>query len=154
MNKKRFTLKGWLCIGLVGYFTFSLSANASQVQNSQELSTPVQTAQVNITQVNIAQDWHLSAEEWTEYLRLMQGPAGRWYSQLSPPAVLGLNAQTAQERHHFAKIVAQQEHDKVARELTFNHDVYLAMRELYPIEPVIQPFDKTSFNPKKGIHHD
>lgn len=151
MHKWRFKLRDFLCVLLFGYLTFCLSANAAQVQNSQEVSTPVQTASVKSTQASSAQDWSLSAQEWTDYLRLMQGPAGRWYPQLSPPAVLGLNAKTESERHHFAKIVAQQEHDKVARELTFNHDVYLAMRELYPVEPIIQPFDKTPFNPNKGI---
>ena len=56
------------------------------------------------------------------------------------PRCLGMNATTDQERQHYAEIVARLEHDKIARELMFNHLVYLALRKEYADEPVIQPF--------------
>lgn len=97
-----------------------------------------------------ARDWGLSEAEWANYHQWMQGQDAQWYRQLSPAAVLGLHAQTEEEQRHFAELVARQEHDKVARELAFNHAVYLALRRLYADEPVIQPFDKTPFNPNSN----
>lgn len=136
-------LKAICSVILMTCLLASLSlSQASEVTNTQIVSTAVQN-----TTVGKAQDWGLSETEWTHYQQLMQGPNGRWYPQLSPAAVLGMNAQTDEQREHFAEIFAKAEHDKVARELLFNHLVYLAMRKLYPTEPIIQSFDKTPFNP-------
>lgn len=135
--------KGICSVVLMTCLLASLSlSQASEISNTQSISTVVQN-----TTVGTARDWGLSETEWTHYQQLMQGPNGHWYPQLSPVAVLGLNAQTDEERVHFAEIFSKAEHDKVARELLFNHLVYLAMRKLYPTEPIIQPFDKTPFNP-------
>ena len=149
MFKWRIKFSGIVCIILAGYLLCSLSSQASEVSNTQEGNTVVQNTPVSTVMIGTAQDWDLTASEWMHYQQLMQGPNGRWYPQLSPAAVLGLNAATDEERQHFAEIVAKEQHDKVARELTFNHLVYLALRKLYPMEPVIQSFDKTPFNP----HH-
>ncbi len=149
MFKGRIKFSGILCVLFAGYLLFSLSSSASEVGNTQEVSSVIRNTTADSSTIGTAQDWDLSAKEWTYYQQLMQGPNGRWYPQLSPAAVLGLNAVTEEEREHFAEIVAKEEHDKVARELIFNHRVYLAMRKLYPAEPVIQPFDKTLFNPNR-----
>ncbi len=76
----------------------------------------------------------------------MQGKYGRWYPQLSPAEVLGMNAQTPQEQKHFAEIAAKQEHDKLARELAFDNAFHQAMGRLYASEPVIKPFDMSAYN--------
>lgn len=149
MNKRRFKISGFLCLLLAGFLFYCLSIHAAEVENSQEISSIVRTTPSANTLPGTAQDWGLSDTEWTNYLKLMQGQNGLWYPQLSPAAVLGLNATTDKERQHFAEIEARQEHDKVARELTFNHAVYAALRQLYSAEPLIQPFDKSPFNP----HH-
>ncbi len=128
----------------------SFSAWANDVVNTQEQSTTTATTQDKTVINGTAQDWQLSDAEWQHYLQLMHGADGLWYAHLSPPSVLGMRADTVEERQHFAQIVAKQEHDKVARELAFNHSVWLAMRELYPDELMIKDFDKTPFNPGKA----
>ena len=90
--------------------------------------------------------WGLTSAEWLRYQTLMKGRDGLWYAKLTPPAVLGLNANTSPELQYFARKVAREEHDKLARELAFNQAVYQAMRELYPNEPLITPFDLSFYN--------
>ncbi len=147
MHKHRLKIDGLICIFLAGFLFWCLSIHASEVANTSDISSVIQTTQVHQPLPGIAQDWGLTEVEWQNYLKLMQGPDGLWYSQLHPAAVLGMNATTEPERRHYAEIIARQEHDKVARELIFNHAVYLAMRKEYADEPIIQPFDKSPFNP-------
>ena len=100
-----------------------------------------------INSIGTAQSWGLTEQEWTHYKALMQGVNGHWYPQLSPPAVLGINATSPQEQQHFAQLVAKDQHDKLARELSFDAAVHQALQPLYPAEPAILPFNKTAFNP-------
>lgn len=130
---------------LLGLLVLPLSVLAADVTYSVEQSTQVANTAVKTT--SIAEDWDLTAGEWSAYQQLMQGPNGKWYPQLTPPAILGLNAKTEEEQSHFAAIVAKQEHDKVVRELTFNNAVHQALKRLYPEEPMIKPFNMTPFNP-------
>jgi len=133
-------------VGLV----FSTAVHASDVANSEEQSNqPANTLETSST-TGTAQDWGLNDQEWERYKQFMQGANGKWYPQLTPAAILGLNAQTPEEQKHFAEIVARQEHDKVAREINFNNAVFTAMRRLYANEPIIKDFDKSAFNPRKS----
>lgn len=130
---------------------FSCIIYAAEVENSKEYTTVSVNTQNNTSKTSIiesATDWSLTDAEWARYLQLIQKHSGRWYPQLTPPEVLGLNADTAEERQHFAQIAAKIEHEKIVRELAFNQAFYLAMRRLYPNEPMILDFDKTLFNPK------
>lgn len=147
MNKLRLKISGLICLLLTGFLLYCLSIGAAEVANTPDINSVIQTTRTHQPLPGTVKDWSLTETEWQNYLKLMQGPNGLWYPQLSPAAVLGMSAATEKEREHFAEIVARQEHDKVARELTFNHAVYLALRKLYSEEPVIQPFDKSPFNP-------
>lgn len=120
---------------------------AEDVSNTTETTTAIQNTTINATLVGNANDWDLTPEEWTHYQQLIDGPNALWYPKLSPPAILGMYANTSQDQEHFAEIVAHEEHDKIMRELSFNNAVHLAMLKLYPTEPLIQPFDLTPFNP-------
>lgn len=133
----------FLALCLIGSFP----AWANDVVNTQEQSTSTATTQDKVVITGTAQDWGLSDAEWQHYLQLINGTDGLWYAHLSPPSVLGMRAETREEQQHFARIVAKEEHDKVARELAFNNAVFAAMRELYADEPMIKDFDKTPFNP-------
>lgn len=145
----RARMLAFLSVVLFGSLLVVLSAKAAEVQNSQEISGTVQTVLTQNTVPAMLRDPRLTDEEWTHYCQLMQGMDGLWYRELSPAAVLGLRAETEAERRHYAELVAQEQHDKIAREILFNHAFYLAIRRLYPNEPIIQSFDKTPFNP----HH-
>ena len=148
-------------IVFLGLSFYSRHSHA-EVTNSQDINTIIQSTTAHNTVIenknnkdendkkNQAKSWGLTQNEWQKYQVLMQGKDGHWYPQLSPPEILGLEAQTLQVQQHFAKIVAQQEHDKVARELAFDHSVHTALLQLYPSEPLINPFDFSPFNPVKG----
>ncbi len=149
LKSLRAHILAFLSVVAFGALLFVLPAKATEVQNSQEISSRVETVQSQSTVSNRIRDPRLSDIEWARYQQVMQGMDGVWYRELSPAAVLGMRAETDTERRHYAELVAQEQHDKIAREILFNHEFYLAIRRLYPNEPVIQPFDKTPFNP----HH-
>src|SRR4051794_15526762 len=84
---------------------------AQEVVNSNEKNSIEHNSIVNSTQVGNAEEWGLTAEEWSRYLHLMQGPDSHWYPRLSPPEILGLEAENSQQQKHFAEIVAKNEHE-------------------------------------------
>ncbi|MCD6047007.1 MAG: uncharacterized protein K0S08_654 [Gammaproteobacteria bacterium] len=135
-----------LCLGII---TTSY-AKASPMESASVISTQEQTSQVKNTVIGTAQDWDLSENEWQNYQKLISGPAGKWYPQLTPAEVLGMYADNDQDEKHFAEIAAKEEHDKIARELSFNNAFHNAMLKLYSDEPVIKDFDMSVFNPAKG----
>lgn len=149
LKSLRAQIIAFLGVVAFGALLFVLPAKATEVQNSQEISSRIETVQSQSTVSNRIRDPRLSDIEWARYQQVMQGMDSVWYRELSPAAVLGMRAETNTERRHYAELVAQEQHDKIAREILFNHEFYLAIRRLYPNEPVIQPFDKTPFNP----HH-
>lgn len=119
----------------------------NDVINSTVKNTLNQTTIIDSTE--IYQTWNLTSTEWNQYLKLMQGPSGRYYSQLTPPEILGISAENNQERKHFAEIAAKLEHDKLQREFLFNAAFHQAAEKLYANEPLIQPFDYSRFTPIK-----
>ena len=149
-KRRRIKIACLLSILLFGSLLYFLPSRASEVANSQEVSSVIHNSLLQNTGSTITRDSQLTDTEWNRYLQFMQGMDGRWYPQLSAAAVLGLHAGTEIEREHFADLVAQEEHDKIAREMIFNHAVYLAVRRLFPTEPIIQSSDKTPFNPQKN----
>ena len=82
--------------------------------------------------------WQLTEEEYQHYESLMQGMSGRWYVDLNPPEVLGINALDEQTLDHFAQIVARQRYERISRELKFQQAVNKAWRALYPNLPAVK----------------
>jgi integrating conjugative element protein (TIGR03759 family) len=119
----------------------------NDVVNTQTQNTITQNSTISISHVGTAKDWQLTGEEWNHYLGLMQGPNGHYYKNLSPPEVLGINADDAEELNHYAEISAKFQHDKLERELRFNAAFHDAAARLYSTEPLIKPFDYTPFTP-------
>lgn len=66
------------------------------------------------------QAWGLSETDWTTYKTLMEGPAGLWYSHVSPAIVLGINATSDAERSRFARIVYDQQVRRLDALFAFN----------------------------------
>jgi integrating conjugative element protein (TIGR03759 family) len=89
----------------------------------------------------IADMWEIDAVEYDRYLFLMQNtPSGKWYKQLNPPEVLGINAKDDKERMKYAKIVAKNAHERVKRELDFQKFYDKAQKILYPtLKPIAMP---------------
>lgn len=134
---------------LLGGFYFGV-AEAADVQNSQVLNGSDIATKANGSIVGNAQDWGLSDEEWSHYQHLMAGPAGKWYANLSPSEVLGMYADNEQDQKRFAEMAAKEEHDRIAREVTFDNQFHDAIHRLYAGEPVIKDFDMSAFNPING----
>lgn len=128
-------------------FMTSLAFASNDVINTQTLNTPSQNTLIDAGHTDVAKNWNLSESEWQQYVHLMQGTSGQYYKKLSPPEVLGINAETTEELEHYAEIAARLEHDKLARELRFNNAFHDAATRLYASEPIIKPFDYTSFTP-------
>jgi integrating conjugative element protein (TIGR03759 family) len=129
----------------------SFAMAASDVVNTKTENTVSHNTIINTSHLGTAKDWNLTESEWTQYLNHMQGPSGHYYKQLSPPEVLGIEAETTEELQHYAEIAAKIEHDKLERELRFNTAFHDAAARLYSIEPIIKPFDFTPFFPISKI---
>ncbi len=140
MNYKLLLLSLWL-------LPISLFAANNDVLTTQTKNSVSQNTVMNTTHLSIAKAWGLTETEWRHYLLLMQGPSGHYYKNLSPPDVLGIEADSAEELRHFAEVAAKLEHDKLERELRFNVAFHEAATRLYATEPLIQPFDVTPFTP-------
>lgn len=77
------------------------------------------TGRVSLTETS-RKAWNLSETDWETYAGLMRGPSGIWYPELSPAAVLGINAATDAERERFARIVYEQERRRLDDLFAFN----------------------------------
>lgn len=148
-NKLALLMVTSTCLGMASAsYAEVISSSVNAIASSQEQSIAVKN-----TLIGTAQDWGLSPEEWQQYQSLMSGPAGKWYPQLTPAEVLGMYADNDQDEKHFAELAAKEEHDKIARELSFNNAFHEAILKLYSNEPVIKDFDMSAFNPAKGKAH-
>lgn len=129
------------------------AAYAQDVATTSAVNSSVENTTANSGQSTNPKDWGLTQAEWTRYQQLMQGASGRWYAQLTPAGVLGVNAQTPDELKYFAELIAREQHDKLAHELAFDRAIHEAALRLYQDEPVIKPFDLSPFNPQKAANH-
>lgn len=120
---------------------------SNDVLNTQTHNTLSQNTTINTSHIGTAKDWELTDTEWNQYLNFMQGSSGHYYMKLSPPEVLGINAESVEELRHYAEVAAKLEHNKLERELRFNAAFHEAATRLYSVEPIIKPFDYTPFTP-------
>ncbi len=103
----------------------------SMPTTSRQASTTTEVAQFDRNQ------WQLSEPEWQRYLSLMQGIRGSISPKsLSPLEVLGIHAETAQERKQYAKRWAQLMREDVERTLAFQRAYTEATLELYGKQPL------------------
>lgn len=121
--------------------------SANNVINTKTENTISQNSSAYSTRVGPAKNWDLSDTEWANYQTLMQEQAGYYYSQLTPPEVLGYYASNDSERLHYAEIYAKLEHEKIERELKFDKAFHEAAVKLYANEPIIKPFDVSPYTP-------
>jgi integrating conjugative element protein (TIGR03759 family) len=126
--------------------SFAIAEN--DVANTKTENTVSQNTVINSSHLGTAKDWGLTDSQWDKYLTLMEGPSGHYYKKLSPPEVLGIEAETREEIRYFAEISAKLEHDKLERELRFNTAFHDAAARSYSLEPIIHPFNYMPFIPK------
>ncbi|MEO8402580.1 MAG: TIGR03759 family integrating conjugative element protein [Gammaproteobacteria bacterium] len=132
---------------LLSILTGSVLAAENDVSNTMTKNTTTQNTISESGITGSAQSWNLTEKEWNQYLTLMKGENGLYYRHLTPPSVLGINAENPEDLKHFAEIHAKQEHAKIEHELRYNIAFHEAAKRLYPDEPVIKPFDLTPYTP-------
>jgi len=118
---------------------------ANDVINTITANSISQNTVATSSTIDSARNWGLTNTEWARYKLLMHGTNGRYYARLTPPEVLGINADTPENLKYFAELAAKQEHDKIEKELRFNMAFNEAARRLYANEPIIRPFDLTPY---------
>jgi integrating conjugative element protein (TIGR03759 family) len=101
-------------------------------------------------QLHEAKVWGLSVEEEKRYLALMQNKAGSFYKRVnhSPVDILGINARNDEERNHFAKLAAEQEIVRVAKELAWNTAFTNLSKKVSNNKNVISDFDTSKYSPR------
>lgn len=125
---------------------------SKDVYNTTTKSTISKNSEINTINIAAAKSWQLNESEWERFLQLMKGYSGHYYQRLSPPTVLGINAETPNDIQHFAEVAVQFEHNKLERELRFNAAFQHAAAKLYAKEPVIKSFDITPFTPIPSLY--
>lgn len=108
----------------------------SEHMNSQSSSSVVDYSEAQQAQGQ-ASDWGLSDVQWQRYLVLKQGQRGLWSPRLDPIEVLGVEAETEQDRRYYAELHAVQYMQRLEKELAFERERLAAIRRLFPDMPVI-----------------
>ncbi len=81
--------------------------------------------------------WGLNDSEWTKFEQLRRGPRRYWSPQLDPLTTLGVEAETEQERQHYAELQVRLEARRAERELAYQQAYSAAWARLYPgLQPV------------------
>jgi integrating conjugative element protein (TIGR03759 family) len=82
----------------------------------------------------------LERDEWARYRRLMQGPLGIYSPNLDPLTALGIEAQTNEERIHYANLQVRMEARRVEKILAYQRAYDAAWKRTYPtLHPLESP---------------
>lgn len=80
-----------------------------------------------------AKQWGLTEADYRKYLdEMKEGMNARWWHDIDPPQVLGMNAKSDAERMKYARIDVQLDRERAVKEIAFQHAYNKAFRELYP----------------------
>lgn len=129
-------------------FAFVTSVRVLALFLSAAFFSPAMSDQVNQSDIGISNmspsavnveamgfdGWGLNEVEMERYQHIMKGPRGNWTPDLSPLQVLGINAESIQERRHYAQRLAVIEHDRLVRERAFEKAYLQEYAKLYPNE--------------------
>ena len=77
-------------------------------------------------------EWGVTESEWQRYEQLMLGRRGQQSPHLDPLMVLGIEAQSVEDRKRFAELSVQMEYRRVEAELAFQREYDAAWKRLYP----------------------
>ena len=116
------------------------AADLSQLQVNETGQTTSSTAAIDLSEIDMARArvWDLSVTEWRRYQQLMQGIRGSISpSTISPIEVLGIHARDEAERQQYAEAWARAMREDVDRILSFQRAYDVAVKRLYPNEPLI-----------------
>jgi integrating conjugative element protein (TIGR03759 family) len=117
------------------------------VYNTVTKNTISQNSLSNATAPFNQKDWELNDAEWSKYQKLMSGQAGYYFKGYTPPEVLAMYSENEAELRHYSDIAVTIEHGIVEKQLKLNNAFHESVLRLYQDEPIIKPFDMTSFSP-------
>ena len=132
-------------LGILSLLGIAMSVSADQSIITDATHAQIEdTARVNTPLLPVekarAAAWGLSETEWRRYRGLMEGIRGSISpSTISPIEVLGIHAEDAVERNHYAETWARMMREDVARILAFQRAYDEAGRRLFPGEQLIDP---------------
>lgn len=109
-----------ILILVVVWVGYGGARQSTLAQTASSIETPeIGRGQLDLDETRRAA-WGLAEADWAEYQRLMTGPSGLWYAQLAPAVVLGINAKSEGERLRFARLVWEQERERLDALFAFN----------------------------------
>lgn len=89
---------------------------------NEQLSYEIDGQNIQLTEKEkvLAKNWRLKEEEYARYKYIMEfTPRGLWSPDIDPPIALGNEAETEQERLHYARIMNDIELDRRDSEMKF-----------------------------------
>jgi len=117
----------------------SLLVVTADMSHAQNQSTILSPQPMGTTQdrpgSEVAAQWGLTTEEWTDYEQAMRNRRGIWSPGLDPITALGVSADTAAERKRYAELYVRTEFERTRKELAFQLAVDSAWSRLYPETP-------------------
>lgn len=120
-------------------------------KNEDDITADQDINQVNLSslQLHEAKVWGLTLEEEKRYVLLMQNRSLMYYEglRLTPIDILGLNARNEAERNHFAELAANQEAQKISKNIAWNNAFYKSYSKLFAHVPIVGDFDPAPFSP-------
>lgn len=123
-------MKNRLVKWLVCIFLFLSAGSSVAIEQRTTNEVSIKHSSV-VRQNNIRQQWSLSEKEWSKYKELMKGIRGSLsVPNISPLEVLGIHAETEQERKKYAKAWAKIMKEDTERVLRFQYAFDDAAKEL------------------------
>ncbi|MFK4135366.1 integrating conjugative element protein [Pseudomonas luteola] len=118
---------------------------AQEQVHSQQTNSQIRESDQAALDEKQAKAWGLTDQEWKRYQSLMQGPRGLYSPGLDPLTALGIEAQTEQERQHYAELQARAEAQRVQKELAYQNAYDEAAKRLAGNTlPINLPLDEPS----------
>lgn len=126
-----------LCV--FGLYGLEKSAVSQAVESADSMHYESSAMNSNETDLKRqASVWQLTEAQYQRYLELMEhGRARYFWRDLDPVMVLGLSAETEQERQAYAELYVQVMRDRVTRELAWERAYQAADKKLYPDQQTV-----------------
>jgi len=106
----------------------------AETRSTTVLPQPLTTTQ-NRPVAELAAQWGLTPSEWQSYQQIMRDRRGIWSPGLDPITALGVSADSAEQRTHYAELYVRTEFERTRKELAFQLAVDAAWSRLYPATP-------------------
>jgi len=116
--------------------SFAVDMNATAMERSDKTLSSVRESSDDDMALS-ASRWGLSVDEWQRYEEIMKGEGRYNWNNSDPITVLGIYAETNEERERYAERLAIQEYTLNKRFLALNNAYLAAFKRLYGEERVM-----------------